>query len=235
MCFWKRKKQPITPEVIYQLKDIPRKIINFSNVKPKIDIAIIDDSPFSPSRILKNNEFNLHELGDINNLSCLNRYPIVVCDIQGVGKHFSTPEYKYGGAVLITEIRKKYPNKYIIAYSTDANDLTLQQHTKNADRVMPVAANIEQWTEALDQAIRAVTDPILQWKKVRSYLLDNDIELEQVFQLEQLYIKSLLEKVSPSQSEEEISKLKMDDLFKDIATQFISSGAIEVIKNLIES
>lgn len=229
-----KKKDVVDHEInIYKLSDINFNVIpNIQQLKNSIDIAVIDDQEFTQAKLLESNNFRLKEVGDIKSIKSIEAYPIIICDIHGVGASFDNSGL--GGAFLISEIRKNYPDKYIIAYSTHSNDLALQRHTKNADYVMPVPSAIEHWTEALEQAIKNVGDPVLRWKRFRYYLLENNIELSEVYKLEQAYIRYYL---TPSQNIDNIvesaSELAIANDFKDVIKQFVTAAVVEVGKTLM--
>lgn len=218
---------------VYKLSDINlNNILNIQQLKNRIEIAVIDDQVFSQAELLLNNNFKLKELGDIRSIKNIEGYPIIVCDIHGVGAKFDPSGL--GGAFLISEIRKNYPDKYIIAYSTHSNDLSLQRHTKYADYVMPVPSTIEQWREALEQAIKNVGDPVLRWKRFRYYLLEHDIELSEVYKLEQAYIKYYVTpNLDTNSIDEVVSELSISKEFKDVIKQFTVSVVVEVGKSLM--
>ena len=216
----------------YRLSDIPNYLLNLQQLKKQIEIAVIDDQEFSQAKLLSNNDFKIEELGDIPNIKTVQAYPIVICDIHGVGTKLDSSGL--GGAFLISEIRKNYPDKYIIAYSTHSNTLSVQKHIKYADHVMPVPSSTEQWTEALEQALKNVANPIARWKKFRNFLLENDVELIEILQLEQSYIRYLLNQNYNIEDIQNItSKLSISNDLKDIVKQFTVSSVIELAKNLI--
>ena len=101
------------------LSEIQRSLNPISDFRNYFQIAIIDDKPLSHYSILLNHNFRIKELGDISDIAAISEYPIILCDIRNVGVQFASA---YGGAHVIYEIKKRYPDKYIIAYSAGAND-----------------------------------------------------------------------------------------------------------------
>ena len=99
---------------------------------------------------------------------------------------------------------------------------------------MPVPSTIEQWTEALEQAIKNVGDPVLRWKRFRYYLLEHDIELSEVYKLEQAYIKYYVTpNLDTNSIDEVVSELSISKEFKDVIKQFTVSVVVEVGKSLM--
>ncbi|MGN0402458.1 MAG: hypothetical protein ACI4HQ_09410, partial [Acetatifactor sp.] len=56
------------------------------DLRKRIDILVIDDEEFTPSIFLSNNNFRLTYKKDIDNVKDVSEYPIILCDIRGVGK-----------------------------------------------------------------------------------------------------------------------------------------------------
>lgn len=76
-------------------------------LKQKVQIAIIDDHKLPMAKSLQSHGFQLAELGgDIRSVEQVSAYPIVICDIKGVGKAFGSPQE---GAHVLAEIRKPTP------------------------------------------------------------------------------------------------------------------------------
>ena len=75
---------------------------------------------------------------------------------------------------------------------------------------------------------------MLRWKRFRYYLLENNIELSEVYKLEQAYIRYYL---TPSQNIDNIvesaSELAIANDFKDVIKQFVTSAVVEVGKTLM--
>ena len=50
------------------------------------------------------------------------------------------------------------------------------------------------WVSILDQTISKVVSPIEQWKRIRGYLYSHEVSTRKVFELEQEYIKAIINK-----------------------------------------
>jgi len=217
-------------ERIYKLSEIKSENKNPQKLRRSHDMAVIDDEPFSQAQQLKNIGFSIIEVGDINNLKIIESYPIVICDIQGVGKAFgSTVE----GAYVISEIRKQYPDKYIIAYSTNSFNMGYQAYINKADLSLSKANTIQEWTEILDGAVDVISDPKRRWVRMRGELLASGMELYDIFNLEQSYIKSVIEK-SEEPLSEKCNSLELDPRIKDLMSTFITTALSEIIKKTME-
>src|SRR3989339_1797511 len=101
-----------TPE---RLSSIGQESIDLAEAKSKVEIAVLDDKPFSPKEALLIHKFRIVELGpDIRSLDQISTFSIIISDVGGVGKAFGSA---LEGAHLVAEIRKAYPDKFLVAYT----------------------------------------------------------------------------------------------------------------------
>ena len=191
------------------------KTLNRSHCK----IAMIDDNAFEYEAILKRHDFFVQRFSDIEDIKAMAEYEIILCDIEGVGKRFSE---KYQGAYIIKELRKHYPHKFLIAYSSKSFDASFNDYFKIADFVLKKDIDSEEWIEKLDEAISKVADPIYQWKKVRQYLLDSDIPLQNIQELENDYVTNISSKTDNFPKQSILSKISSNEI-KNIILSLASS------------
>lgn len=79
-----------------------------------VKIAVIDDQNFALKPALERLEYRVTELGDIDSIDQVAVFDIILCDIQGVGGKFQSPQQ---GAFVVKEIRRQFPEKFIVAFS----------------------------------------------------------------------------------------------------------------------
>ena len=173
------------------LNDIKFMPQNKAKSRSLMEIAVIDDEKFKDAQALTKNGFRITELGDISDIKSVSEYSIVVCDIRGVGKSFQT---KHGAGFVISEIKQRYPDKYIIVYSGSAVDPTYKRYLDKCDDSIRKSADVAEWTNTLDVAIEEMANPTKRWKRLRTIFLNSDMELYDVFLFEQAYIKSFSKK-----------------------------------------
>ena len=177
---------------IFSIGDLANQKKSFKKPqRENVKIALIDDEPFQGLERLQRNDYKIKQFEDISDISAVSEFEIVLVDIDGVGKALSE---KYQGAFILQEIRKRYPYKIIIAYSSKTFDASYNKYFKNADFVFRKDQTTEQWVENLDQAIVFAIDPLYQWKKLRDYLLINDVKLVNVLKIEDNFVKCILRK-----------------------------------------
>ena len=121
-----------------------------------------------------------------NNIS---EYNIILSDIRGVGCKFSE---QFGGAFLINQIKKNYPDKIAIIYTANDYDTSFQQFFKTADFVIEKGTSIESWTNIFDKAISNLYDPVEVWKKFAENLIDAGMSTSKISKLESCYVSSII-------------------------------------------
>jgi len=178
-----------TPE---RLSSIGQESIDLAEAKSKVEIAILDDKPFAPRESLLVHKFRIAELGpDIRSLDQISTYSVIVSDVEGVGKAFGS---SLEGAHLVAEIRKAYPDKFLVAYTGLTYSLPMMNALTVADKRIEKDASIEVWIQTLEMGINEVINPRSRWIRMRRALLEQGLELIEVLKLEQAFIKSVREK-----------------------------------------
>jgi len=173
----------------YELTELNDIVNSVNIVRDETRIAIIDDQNIALIPRIKKHNYNITHFKDIENLNDLLKFNIIICDIQGVGKKFGS---KYEGAHLISEIKKEFPLKYVIAFSGKSFDPTYNKFFKICDDVMQKGSDINDWVDCLDLAIKNYINPIYNWESARRVFLEHNISLEEISKLEQAFIKTIM-------------------------------------------
>ena len=171
-----------------RLSDIQGKTPEMSKLKQTYRIAVIDDNPFAKSGALAAHNFQLAELGDIRRIDQISEYPIVVCDIRGVGAAFDSP---LEGAHVLAEIRKLYPDKFLVAYSGTESDMSYNDLLRTVDVSVTKDARTEVWVSVLENGLQQVGDPFKRWIRFRNQLSQRGVDGSEIYRLEQAFLKSL--------------------------------------------
>ncbi len=211
-----------TPKNVNELR-VLKSAVAATN-RQQVPIAIIDDEDFTYLDILQRHNFLLKQFRDIEDVRTIHTYPIVLCDIKGVGKHFQS---KFEGAHLIGEIRKHYPAKVIIAYTGHQFDASYNRYFAMSDFLLKKDIDSDEWIESLDAAIQTASDPIIRWKRLRNYLLEKDIPLTHLMKLEDDYVT----KMSKHEDKFPSGKLLigLPDDVKDILVDFTKTMLVKAI------
>lgn len=212
----------------YSIKDIEISEIlkrdRINDLRKKTDILIIDDEEFGPQSFLEKNNYRFTNKKDVDNIRDASEYPIILCDIRGVGQNLSK---KYEGAFLISEIKKNYPDKVVLAYTASQYDATYNNYLIKADGVLTKNMATEDWLETLDKFIYLISDPVYQWKKFRNLLLDNDVQVLEVAKYENVFVKSYMK--GDFKDFENLAK-NLDGETKALFTKFIANVLVDLVK-----
>lgn len=189
-----------------------------------VKIAVIDDQPFTPQINLQNNGYKFDVIGDIKNISELSEYQLILCDIKGVGKFIGGANE---GSVIIREIKNFHPEKIIIAYSASTtNDRSLGIAKSLADTFLKKDIDIDEWLEALDKWSLIAMDPHKIWIRIRSKLINLDIDSKSIMVLEDAYVRSILN--NKRGNSVFVDAIKKENLTSDVRSilQGLASSAI---------
>ena len=221
MCFIMNKISDLSENA--ELK-MPNSIVE---LRKHVNMLVIDDNEFMPEAYLKANGYQIHHKTDIDTIKDVEPYDIILCDISGVGKKLG---YAKEGAFIIREIHANYPNKRIIAYTSYTYDPAYNQFFSLADFVAPKDFGIDDWIDALDDQVKKSIDPVNQWKKIRDYLLENEVSTLTIAKIEDKFVAAVNKK--------DFGKLKSyvegkDSKLNSIITDFLSSLCAKLILGMI--
>ena len=121
MIFGKKKAIPLHDvEIRFQRAGM---LSSPADLRKKVKILAIDDQNFPPEKNLSNSGFNVEVFSDIQRISDADPFPIVLCDVNGVGTSLSEDTQ---GAYVIDEIKKLTLTKSLLLTQPD------QQHPKSS-------------------------------------------------------------------------------------------------------
>lgn len=184
-----------------------------------IKIAIIDDMDIPYLDSLNRSGYNVRHYKDIEDFDMIKSYPIIICDIKGVGKKFAS---KFGGAYLIQEIRKLYPEKYIIAMSSAVYKVNIAKAVGMADDKIIRDSDVDRVIKALNKAINIMKSNKKRWLRLREELLNtHEMDLYDVWEIEQQFIKSYINKDKSIFENHNVTK-HSSDIVKGLLVNFIS-------------
>lgn len=211
-----------------RLSSIGHEEVNLNEAKSKLEIAVLDDNPFAPRDSLLNHNFRLRELGpDIRSIDQVASYPIIICDVRGVAKALGSP---LEGAHLISEIRKSYPDKYLISYTGETYSLPITNALTSADKRLAKDEPMEVWIKTLEIGLSEISNPKKRWLRMRSALLGRGVELFDVFKLEQALIKSVRDR-DPNLLSIKAKNLGISTEAKDLIIKFTATALASLIGN----
>ena len=189
------------------------------------DILCIDDQGLKYEGIIRHHGFSIRVLNDIEDIRQVSDYPIVICDIKGIGSKFNSP---FEGGHIIQEIKKHYPQKIVVAFSGHQFDARYNKYFKMSDYVLTQDIDSDEWIEVLDEIIKKITCPIEQWKQMRQYLINKNVPLKTIFLLEQEYIQAMQQKDATKFAKEKTIKILPSDV-RAIIQSFVASLIFKLV------
>lgn len=168
------------------------------------------------------------ELGDIASIDIVQPFHVVICDVKGVGMHFGSPKE---GAHLLAEIRKQFPDKYLILHTRHSLDASYLQALRVADKALRKNTDPEVWVAALDEATLAMLSSKQRWLRMRNYLIQSaSVDLFAVLKIEQQYIDAAI-----SRSPSKMRQISMDGTgaLPTIVGEFGKAVAADLAKDAI--
>jgi hypothetical protein len=176
-----------SPKSIEDLSGSELPHFDIRQLRRSIKILVIDDVSFAHLNLLKDKyDYNITLVNDLDQVSFANGYDIVLCDIHGVGKAIGGTS----GGDLITELRKAYPLKTIVAFTGHAFKADYNRYYSLADDVLDKDIELADWVEKLDTYAKKLMDPVLQWRRAREFLLESHVRTAVVLKLEHQFVSS---------------------------------------------
>lgn len=166
-------------------------LTDIRDLRKKIEILVIDDQDVSFLDQVKEHDYSIKHHKDFYDFNTLEKFSVILCDIQGVGKNLNPTSQ---GAHLVQQIKKMYPFKQVIAFSAASSNMDLMRQLQSADELLKKDADLGDWTEALDRCLKRVGDPVKQWSAVRLEMLENGVSTKTVAHLESEFVRSVLAK-----------------------------------------
>lgn len=200
-----------------------------AQLRAAVQIAVIDDQPFAPENNLRNNNFQIVSFVDIHRIDQIQDYPIVLCDLQGVGSQLAG---ELQGAYLIEEIKRNYPEKAVIAFTGGSANSTISKRAAlAADNYLRKDVSIEDWRDVLDTHIQNLSNPIYVWRQFRIRLVKTGISPVDLMRLEHAYVSSIKSGATATKTaiESVANNRIVDPTIKSEIRNFIASKAFEIL------
>lgn len=157
---------------------------------------------------LKNQmNYNITTKKDLEYVTDVLGYDIIICDHEGIG--FKILGKRGNGIQLIKELKKTYPHKVFVLYSSVTFNLSAFNRIKKDvlvwDKTEMIHNSVEFGEDGLvdniQKAMRIYADPTKYWTEVRNKMIDADISIHEIAKLESSYVKSILKKNASIYSE----------------------------------
>ena len=198
-------------------------------VKPnrnEVPIIVIDDEQIPYLEDIRYHGFNITQFKDIEQIESVKGFEIVLCDIRGIGKKFKS---KYEGAHIISEIKKIFPYKIVIAYTAYTFDPNYNKFFNIADNVFKKDIDRDEWIENLDKAIEMAINPITKWKKIRNFLQEQNVSSVDIIKLENEYVEMIQKKRKIDSFPSRRIKKSLSDNVQDVIKSFLGSLLLKLL------
>ena len=175
------------------IDDLPANALKDLNYKKMIEstkILIIDDDKIEIKDTLERIGYKVVWKKDIDVLSDVEDYPIIICDNKGVGLKFSS---EFEGINLIKLIKTKYQDKIIYLLSAADINPKANEYIKYIDE-MVYKGEEDKLIEYIKDDLNKLFNPRDRWIKYKEVLRNKGISEKDIFRLEDLYVESFLQK-----------------------------------------
>ncbi len=188
------------------IDDLPTNIVTNISEKKKIEetkVLIIDDDELELEKTLRRIGYSVTWKKDVDVLDDVENYSIIICDYKGVGLKFNS---EFEGLNLSMLIKEKYPDKIIYLLSAADFNPRANKYIKFIDELV-YKGEEEKIIEYLRDDCSKLFDPKERWIHYKELLKTKGIKEKEIFRLEDLYVRSFLEKKDI---------LSSDSLFKKV-------------------
>lgn len=214
---------------LYQLSDLytAKRAIDSVSARSKVPVLIIDDEEFTYINELRNEKFLITTIKDIEDYSAVAEYPVVICDVKGVGHKFNKEKE---GAYIVKELKKRYPFKQFAVYSSVSTyKLEIMNDLEGIKRIKK-DVDMDMWCSYIDEMIKLASDPIEIWKTIRNFLLSKDVPIKDVMLMESNYVDIYINRPQDMKNfpeENSFPNLKQD--VRSIIQSMIAGGLLHIL------
>ena len=210
---------------LYTIEDLEKSRDKIKTVsireKKNIRIVIVDDEGFDDEVLKSLGYLDIDIKEKYEKLSDYENYDIIFCDINGIARNLD-PVYQ--GAALAKLIKKTYPSKIVIIFSSKDQSLDFYRFSNDVDDIIPKNLKNAEIAEIIDKYIEIFNDPIERWKNFRKKILEQGTSPKIIALLEDCYVRGILKHDDTIKSIEEIKSG-----IKSSIVGFIIDSAIEIV------
>ena len=219
-----KKKQKVND--LYTIEDLEKARDKIKSVsireKKNFRIVIIDDEGFDDEVLKSLGYLDIDIKEKYEKISDYENYDIIFCDINCIARDLD-PTYQ--GAALAKLIKKTYPSKIVIIFSSKDQSLDFYKFSNDVDDIIPKNLKNAEIAEIIDKYIEVFNDPIERWKNFRRKILEQGTTPKSVALLEDCYVRGILNHDDTTKNMEEIKSG-----IKSSIVGFIIDSAIEIVK-----
>ncbi|ENM3922377.1 hypothetical protein DDM61_003197 [Vibrio cholerae] len=204
----------------YYLSELNGHINTIDIDRSSVKIAVIDDQDVPYIDNVRNCGYQgITHYRDIDNFEMLSVYSVIICDIRNVGTKLSNRQ----GAFIIQQLRKIYPDKYIIAMSSNPFYLPIQEYISSADVKIKRDVSSDVVLNHIQNGVSIMSSRKERWLRFRDYLINTQqMDLYDVWSIEQEFIKSVINNDRRGFENSTVLQKHGGDMVKGLLINFIS-------------
>ena len=124
---------------------------NIEEIKKRSNILVVDDTEFVYKQLFERDGYTIHKWNDVEKLEKIenNYYDVILLDIQGVGKEYSSEE----GLGILRHIHEVSPTQIVIAYSNADFSLKYHEFFKTADATLAKSDEYYKFKRTVDKLL----------------------------------------------------------------------------------
>jgi CheY-like chemotaxis protein len=198
-----------------------------------IAVGVIDDGDLEVKPRLENLGFAVTKMDDVKHLAEIEHFHVLLVDVLGVGSSFGSEKQ---GAFLIQQIKQRYPNIIVVAYTASSPlNKHFREATTYADAHLPKDADIAEWTATLDAYVLELTDSKRLWYRYRRILISHDLDTLDILRVEDAFVRSLSRDrpVSPDEYRKTVEVSLPSGQLRAIFQGLVTNAAYDMIKSII--
>lgn len=192
--------------------------IEFSELKKRTRIVVIDDEEGFPIKLFKNEGYSIDKWDKVEDYKKLEDgfYDIIILDIKGVALHISEDD----GLGVLENIKQKNPSQIIIAFSQHSYDLSKAKFWELADEKIAKPSDFLKIRSIIDNLIDKKFRPERYISTLHKILHDNNVSQNEIRKIDKLIANSISNNSKPDWH----SKLTLSNDKTELINQVISIG-----------
>ena len=161
--------------------------------RDRIKICFIDDKGFDVELFRKTGYTNTDYKLDFTNSNDVQAYDLIACDIDGIGVSLDS---KRQGLAVAETIIASFPEKIVLIYTSNNPFDYAEDYHSVGDGYFNKNISINEMAKLFDDYSAVFYDEIAAWKKIEKQLRKNNIANKTIAYVEDLYVRSLEDKVN---------------------------------------
>lgn len=186
--------------------DVKKESISIDDRK-NVKIVFVDDEGYDIDTIKRLGFKDTDKMFAYNDLSDFEKYDVIFCDVNGVAPELD-PIFQ--GAELARQIKKLYPSKFVIIYSSRNQGLNITKYKDEVDYMIEKNTKPAGIAEYIDEYIRICKDYKYRWEYLNKELKKYDLSESDLSLIEEIYVKSIQDNKNYTENLETL--LKVDSI-----------------------